>query len=149
MEIAYRKAEIDDLNILADLSIVMCSGDYCGEHDVKFLRKSLLNPKRALFLAFDGVKAVGFSHVYLRHEWFLTENEDGPIGYLDTIYVSSDYRKKGIAQTLVSLCEDWSRENSCIEFASNCDLDNEGSLAFHLKVGFKEMHRIIHFSKGL
>jgi aminoglycoside 6'-N-acetyltransferase I len=63
--------------------------------------------------------------------------------------VRPDYRGQGIAQTLVKMCEDWSREKGCIEFASNCDLDNERSLSFHLKIGFKEIHRIIHFSKEL
>ena len=42
----------------------------------------------AMFLAFDGSKAIGFSHVFIRHEWFWTESQDGPVGYLEIIYVS-------------------------------------------------------------
>ena len=41
--------------------------------------------------------------------------------------------------------ENWSREIGCVEFASDCDLDNEISLNFHPGIGFKELHRIIHF----
>jgi len=147
--IKTRQARIDDLGLISELSILMCSGDYCGEHDENELRESLLNPERALFLAFDGEKAVGFSHVYIRYEWIFTENEKGPFGYLDTIFVHPDYRMFGIAKKLVKMCEDWSRGRLCVEFASNCDLDNEGSLNFHLGFGFKELHRIIHFSKEL
>ena len=149
MEISYRIANIDDLELIAELSVLMCSGDNCGEHDENFLKEGLLNHEMALFLAFDRDKAVGFSHVYMRHEWVWTENEKGPFGYLETIYVRPDYRNQGIAKELTVICESWSREMSCVEFASSCDLDNESSVNFHLGVGFKELHRIIHFSKEL
>lgn len=36
-----------------------------------------------------------------------------------------------------------------MEFASDCELGNEESLAFHLKLGFKEANRIICFAKSL
>jgi aminoglycoside 6'-N-acetyltransferase I len=152
MEISYRIASVDDLNAITELSILMCSGDYCGEHsDDELLisnREDLLNPKMAMFLAFDGDKAVGFSHVYMRHEWVIG-TENSPVGYLEGIFVCPSYRGQGIAQTLVRMCENWSREKGCVEFASDCDLDNTDSLAFHLKIGFKETGRIIFFSKEL
>ena len=72
-----------------------------------------------------------------------------PFGYPETIYVHPDYRKRGIAGKLTTMCENWSKEMGCVEFASSCDLDNEGSFVFHLGLGFKETHRIIHFSKKL
>jgi len=149
MEISYRIASLNDLKIISELSIEMCSGDFCGEHDENSIKEGLQNPQMALFLAFDGDKAVGYSYVYKRHEWIFTENEEGPFGYLDTIYVHPDYRKNGVARALASMCENWSRENGCVEFASSCDLDNDNSLAFHLNIGFNETHRIIHFSKSL
>ena len=154
MAITYRVANVDDLKIITDLWNLMCSTEEnCGEDgydDILMMsQEALMNPEKAMFIAFDEHKAVGFSHVYKRYEWVWTENESGPFGYLDTIYVCPDYRKKGIAQTLVRMCEDWARENGCVEFASDCDLDNTGSLAFHLGIGFKELHRIIHFSKKL
>ena len=40
-------------------------------------------------------------------------------------------------------------EKGCREFASDCELDNEVSLKFHLKVGFAEANRIICFTKQL
>jgi len=51
MEILYRKAGVDDLEIISELSVLMCSGDNCGEHDENFLKEGLQNPKMALFLA--------------------------------------------------------------------------------------------------
>jgi len=153
MKIAYRLANIDALELITKLSVLMQLDDYCGEDEEDELysrnKRDLQNPNMAIFLAFDGDKAVGFSHVFIRNEWFWSESEDGPVGYLETIFVCSDYRKQGIAQTLVAMCENWSKEKGCVEFASSCDLDNAGSLAFHVRSGFKEIHRIIHFSKKL
>jgi len=50
---------------------------------------------------------------------------------------------------LVVLSEDWARKQGCFEFASDCELNNTESLAFHLKIGFKEENRIICFAKKL
>jgi len=153
MGISYRKASIGDLELITKLSVIMQQGDYCGEdtEDVLYCRnkRDLLNPEMAMYIAFDGDMAIGFSHVFVRHEWFWSQSEDGQVGYLETIFVTSDYRKQGIAQTLVQMCQDWARKKDCIEFASSCDLENAGSFAFHIKSGFKEIHRIIHFSKEL
>jgi len=153
MDISYGIASIDDLMIITELWDLMCSTEEnCGEDEYDEIlimsREVLMNPEKAMFIAFDGGKSVGFSHVLIEHEWFWSKKH-GPVGYLDTIYVRPDYRRQGIAQTLVAMCEDWSREKGCVEFASSCDLDNEGSFAFHLGIGFKELHRIIHFSKEL
>jgi aminoglycoside 6'-N-acetyltransferase I len=155
MAISYRKGNINDCMTITELWDLMCrTEENCGEDKYDEIlidsKEVLMNPKKAMFIAFDGDKAVGFSHVLIRYEWFLTESKDGsPVGYLDTIYARPEYRRQGIARTLVKMCEDWSRKKGCIEFASNCDLDNGRSLAFHLGIGFKELHRSIHFSKEL
>ena len=53
------------------------------------------------------------------------------------------------AKQLLSECERWARKQGCKQFASDCELYNETSLAFHLKVGFTEANRIICFTKEL
>lgn len=37
----------------------------------------------------------------------------------------------------------------CTEPASDCELDNDESLAFHLSAGFSEANRVICFAKRL
>ena len=140
---------MDDLKTVTELSIIMCKGDHCGEHDDEEIFSVMQHPEMATFIAFYEDIAVGYARVDIRYERPWTEGEVGPWGHLDTIFVLSDYRKQGIAQALVSMCEEWARERGCVEFSSDCDLDNDGSLAFHLKVGFHETHRLIHFSKKL
>jgi len=103
----------------------------------------------ATFIAFDADKAVGFSRVDIRYESIWTEGDIGPWGHLDGIFVLSEYRNQGIAQVLVAMCEDRAKERGCVEFGSDCDFDNDYSLVFHLKAGFKVTHRLIHFSKKI
>ena len=59
------------------------------------------------------------------------------------------YRKQGYAKEMLLECEKWAREHNCKEFASDCGLENEASLKFHLEAGFKEANRIICFTKEL
>ena len=54
-----------------------------------------------------------------------------------------------MASALLSACEDWAREKGCTEFASDCELDNQGSIAFHLGAGFTEANQIVCFTKRL
>jgi aminoglycoside 6'-N-acetyltransferase I len=153
MAISYRKGNIDDLMIITELWDLMCrTENNSGENEYEEIliasREVLTNPEKAMFIAFDGDKAVGYSYAIIRHECFWSDKQ-GFVGSLDTIYVRPKYRRQGIAQSLVAMCEDWSRKKGCVEFTSNCDLDNEDSLAFHIGTGFKELHRLIHFSKEL
>ncbi|MFR8975649.1 MAG: hypothetical protein ACLVG9_06585 [Eubacteriales bacterium] len=47
------------------------------------------------------------------------------------------------------MCENWARQRGCKEFASDCELDNNGSFQFHIHSGFREANRIICFTKQL
>ncbi len=58
-------------------------------------------------------------------------------------------RERIVAQALLRACEAWAREKGCAEFASDCELDNEASAAFHARVGFAEVNRIRCFLKPL
>jgi len=58
-------------------------------------------------------------------------------------------RRRGYAAQLLSACENWAKEKGCREFASDCELDNAASLAFHLHSGFTEANRIVCFVKTL
>ena len=65
------------------------------------------------------------------------------------IFIIGRGRKKGIAKALLAVCESWAKEKGCTEFASDCELDNAGSIAFHLGAGFTEANRIVCFTKRL
>ena len=60
-----------------------------------------------------------------------------------------EYRLRGVASALLAACERWSAARGCAEFASDCELNNTDSLAFHLRAGFTEANRVICFTKRL
>jgi len=106
------------------------------------------NEDAVIFLAREGEEYVGFAHCQLRFD-YVEGTSTSPVGYLEGIYVMEEYRKKGIGRELVNCCEEWSRGKGCVEFASDIELDNLDSFAFHVKVGFSEVNRLICFAKKL
>lgn len=103
---------------------------------------------KTALLAMDGEKAAGIALAGLRHD-YVEGTEGSPVGYLEGIYTVEDCRGKGIARSLLQAAQKWSVEMGCREFASDCELDNEESLKFHLACGFAEANRIICFVKEL
>lgn len=100
------------------------------------------------FLYYEGEEAVGFFSLDLRHD-YVEGTEQSPVGYLEGIYVKASHRKRGIATAMVAYAKEWVKAKGCLEFASDCELTNEESRLFHLKMGFKEANRIICFAMTL
>ena len=72
-----------------------------------------------------------------------------PVGYLEGIFLLPEFRGLGLSALLLKACEAWAAEQGCQEFASDCELENETSIAFHKRSGFKEAGRIVCFVKQL
>ncbi len=72
-----------------------------------------------------------------------------PVGYLEGIYVRPEYRRQGWARRLLEAGQDWARSLGCREFASDCSLNNTGSIDFREKTGFAIANRIVCFPKRL
>lgn len=109
---------------------------------------SLRQNAAQFFLLYDGNEAIGFAQCGLRHD-YVEGTASCPVGYLEGIYVQKAHRRKGCAGQLLRACESWAAAQGCREFASDCELDNATSLAFHLGAGFQEANRIICFTKKL
>lgn len=141
------RAGIEDAKVLADLAIQMWT-----EHDPEDLtedfRKLAVNDEAVCFIKYEDDKPIGFAQCQLRYD-YVEGTESSPVGYLEGVFVSDGYRKKGYAAELLSACEQWAKEKGCSEFASDCELVNEDSLKFHMALGFEEANRIICFRKDL
>ena len=90
----------------------------------------------------------GICLVSLRHD-YVEGTEGSPVGYLEGIYVEKEHRNLGTARALLKGAQQWAKEKGCREFASDCEMDNTESLAFHLACGFEEANRIICFVKEI
>ena len=142
-----KKATVDDALCVAKLAIQMWE-DNTLEGLTEDLAEIIGSPESAVFLLYGDETAIGFAQCQLRHD-YVEGTDSSPVGYLEGIFVEEAYRNKGYAKELLKQCEAWAKEMDCTEFASDCELDNIGSLAFHLKMGFEEANRVICFTKRL
>lgn len=75
--------------------------------------------------------------------------ETGPVGYIEGWYVDEDLRRQGVGGLLVRALEDWARAHGLSEIASDTWLDNQASIDAHIRLGYAEMERLVHFAKKL
>lgn len=100
------------------------------------------------FLYYIGDEAVAFINLALRHD-YVEGTEHSPVGYVEGIYVKPQYRNKGIARKLIEFAKDWSNGHGCYELASDCEITNIDSRAFHNKIGFDEVNTIVCFKMNI
>lgn len=144
-----RKAAKKDVICIAEMAIMMWDCHSVEELAEEFVA-ILDNEECAIYLIFDNIDnmPIGFAQCGLRHD-YVEGTERSPVGYLEGIFIRKGYRKKGYAKDLLAECENWAKEKGCSEFASDCELTNSVSLAFHINMGFTEANRIICFTKRI
>jgi len=147
MNLSIYKAKEKDALTVASLAIQMWEDNVLEELAAE-LAELMKRPEAVIFLGEVDGQAIGFAQCQLRHD-YVEGTETSPVGYLEGIFIEEKYRKQGYAKQLLSACENWAKEQGCTEFASDCELDNTGSLRFHLSLGFEEANRVICFTKKL
>ena len=141
-----KKATKNEIEQVANLAVKMWDSSTVEELTADF--EEFINNGGAVFLAYRDNKAIAFAQCGLRRD-YVEGTESSPVGYLEGIFVVEDERMQGVAKQLLNAYQDYAKEQGCTEFASDCELDNEESLRFHLKMGFAETNRIICFTKKL
>lgn len=141
-----RRANTTDTPTIARLASKMWSSS--AEQLQPEFEALILNPNAAVFVCTADNDIIGFAQCQLRRD-YVEGTASSPVGYLEGVFVEESYRQRGYGKLLVCACEQWAKEKGCTEFASDCELDNSRSLAFHLHSGFKEANRIICFVKEL
>ena len=137
----------DNALVMANLAIQMWEDNSIEGLTDEFIE--LIEKENAqIFIKYVEDKAVGFAQCQLRYD-YVEGTETTPVGYLEGIFVEEEHRGKGYAKELLSECQKWAKEKGCLEFASDCELDNVISLKFHMAMGFEEANRIICFTKKL
>lgn len=142
-----RKAQHSDSKTIAALAAKMWTSAIEDVLTEEF-EDLLLNEDAAIFLYLADGTAIGFAQCQLRRD-YVEGTETCPVGYLEGVFVESDYRRQGYGRKLVDACVDWAKSKGCTEFASDCELHNTESQAFHLHSGFCEANRIICFTKKI
>lgn len=105
------------------------------------------NEDAAVFMAFVEGEPAGMIEVRLRD--YGEGCESSPVGYIEGWFVHPHFRGRGVAGVLVGAAEHWARTKGCTEMASDTWLDNESSIRAHLRAGYYEVERLVHFVKRL
>lgn len=142
-----RQANQEDSFMVAQLAAQLWTSQTTEEFKEEF-DVLLDRSDAAVFLCFAEGKPVGFAQCQLRYD-YVEGTETSPVGYLEGVFVEEEYRNQGYAAKLLVACDQWAKDKGCTEFASDCELENTQSLAFHRRCGFQEANRIICFTKKL
>ena len=142
-----RQATVADAAAVAALAVQLWPDHTIDDMTAEFA-PMLGDPAAAVFLAEAEGTPVGFAQCQLRRD-YVEGATASPTGYLEGVYVVQSHRRTGLAGQLLAACEKWAGAQGCTEFASDCELDNAASLVFHLRMGFDEASRNIHYIKQL
>ncbi len=75
--------------------------------------------------------------------------ETSPVGYIEAWFVDPHVRGQKLGRELARVAEQWAREKGCTEMASDTWLENDVSIQAHLRMGYQEVERLVHFVKRL
>ncbi|MGA9273050.1 MAG: GNAT family N-acetyltransferase [Candidatus Cybelea sp.] len=95
----------------------------------------------------EGDEAIGFLELGVRP--FADGCESRPVAHVEGWYVEPAARGRGVGRALMTAAENWARERGFTELASDTEVENDLSLAAHLRFGFFETERLIKFRKPL
>ena len=112
------------------------------------LDEILADDEQAVFVASsaDG-RLVAFIETGMRSH--VEGCETSPVGYIEAWYVDEHVRGQKLGREMVHTAEEWAREKGMAEMASDTWLENEVSIQAHLKMGYYEAERLVHFVKRL
>ena len=142
-----RQAEPEDAGTVAALACELWP-DHTPEELAGEYEQLLSADDAAVFLYMKDGEPAGFAHCQLRRD-YVEGTETSPVGYLEGVWVKETERMRGIARELVSACEQWAKGKGCTELASDCELVNTVSQAFHQAIGFEEANRLVAYVRKI
>ena len=142
-----RQASLSEASLLGKFAALLWSGHSSAEMTEE-CTALLQQTDAAFFIAYEKESPVGFARCQLRRD-YVEGTSTSPVGYLEGVFVLPACRRQGIARQLVNTCQQWARAQGCLEFASDCEVDNAASRSFHTRIGFTEANQIICYTKKL
>lgn len=121
------------------------------DHDFPELKEDtlkIMGDKNRFFGMLCDDKLIAFIQVSMKTD-YVNGTDSSPVGYLEGIFVSDSYRRKGIGKILVGYAADFFRKAGIREMASDVLIDNNGSHRFHQHVGFEETERVVFYRMKL
>ncbi|MEO8668766.1 MAG: GNAT family N-acetyltransferase [Bauldia sp.] len=103
----------------------------------------LADPKQAAFVALRDGRFVGFIEAGERS---VAEGAwDGPVAYIEALWVDDTARHQGVARLLVEAVKAWAIFRGYRDLASDVQLHNTLSQTVHDRLGFTETERLVTY----
>ncbi|MEL6101784.1 MAG: aminoglycoside 6'-N-acetyltransferase [Pseudomonadota bacterium] len=145
-----RPATLSDIDGWAELRTQLWDDVPYHQH-IAEIRTMLAKPPGE-FIAFldaaNGIDFRAFAEAALRHD-YVNGCETSPVAFLEGIFVRPEHQRSGIGANLLRSVQSWAQEHGCSELASDADIENLVSHAFHTASGFDETERVVYFRKLL
>lgn len=131
----YSKAQMTDANALDALLTKLIQDErtnYDKTIDANFAVKDfyknyILDENRLLYICKDNDVIVAYIYVYL----------DNTLAVIDALYVSDNYRNKGIATKLIEYAISWTKNKNCKSIDISVINTNTNAKKLYEKFGFK------------
>jgi aminoglycoside 6'-N-acetyltransferase I len=118
---------------------------------VREIDEFLLGRSKAIDQVFiceaDDRSVIGFIELRIRNCAEGSENTEVP--YVEGWYIDSGHRRCGAGALLIAQAEQWAKTLGYSELGSDTEIENHGSIAAHLALGFEEVERLVCFLKKL
>jgi aminoglycoside 6'-N-acetyltransferase I len=114
-----------------------CQQFITGEH----------NDLKVVFVGVVGQKVMAFAEVAERS--YADGCYDGPVAYLEGLFVDAEYRNAGIGLALFEATVIWAKSKNYPHLASGVALGNVASQHVHEACGFEEIDCIVHYRMKL
>jgi aminoglycoside 6'-N-acetyltransferase I len=80
---------------------------------------------------------------------YVNGTDTSPVAFLEGIYVVPEFRRHGVARSLVAAVVNWATGEQCRELASDSLLPNTEAHAANRSLGFDETERVVYFRMAL
>jgi aminoglycoside 6'-N-acetyltransferase I len=114
------------------------------DDEINAITKASYQNKDIVYVAKVKGQVVGFINTSIRHD-YVEGSTKNQTGYIEGIYVEEPFRNNQIAKRMVHFAIDAFYSQGIIEVGSDVEIDNTDSMAFHEKIGFKDVGTIKHY----
>lgn len=143
MELTYKRATIDDLDLLTETRVLVLKAVYgvtddadmieVREQSCDYYKKALNQDKHVAYLVFDEDKFVGAGGISFYRVMPTCDNPTGEKAYVMNMYTVPEYRRKGIGYHTLDLLVKEAKERGITSIA--LDASDMGRLLYE-KYGF-------------
>lgn len=149
MEITYRKLTVNELDTFIDMRISQLLEEGAEEtvdlkpHLMDYYTKHLNDGTFVSWLAFDDKKIVGTSGMSFVEKPPYFSNPSGKIGLLSSMYTLDEYRRMGIARTLLDKVVNEAKNYGCgtVQITAS-----DMGVLLYTSYGFKKNENFMQFT---